>query len=215
MLPVADILSFVRRRLHEVDSEDSTFSDVPSNDGRPDLLGFINDARIPICTASDFSRTATSFIGTGDVNYPLPEDLLEIEKLTTLGIDVEWLSIRDSVPFSPLEPVQANQFSGGYGALVKGNQIYFLPALSSGEQRVLHYRRLIPEVEDVDAALEAPRSYLNCFAYWVLSECFLVKRDQYWSEKYLEKYEREMRRTANREKRRQYPGRRQMKIPRI
>jgi len=215
MLPVADVISFVRRRLHEVDADDSTFSDVPSNDGRPDILGFINDARIPICTAADFSRAATSFIGTGDVNYPLPEDLLEIEKLTTLGIDVEWLSIRDSVPFSPLEPIQANQFSGGYGALVKGDQIYFLPALSSGEQRVLHYTRLIPEVEDVDANLDAPRSYLNCFAYWVLGECFMVKGNERASVKYESKYEVEMRRTANREKRRQFPGRRQMKVPRV
>jgi hypothetical protein len=213
-LKVQSIIDFVRRKLHETDPEDSRFSDEPDPQGKPDLIGFINDSVPEICAEIKYCRKAVRIEGTGQNNYPLPEDLIEIEQMTSLGIRIEWLTIADSAPYSPLEPLQANLFAGGYGAVIKGDQVFFLPTLNSGEQRVLHYIGMEDEVLSADATMRAPRYLRDVYGYYVLSACYEAVRDSFWAEKSLGRAMALIRRRRGNERRRQYPGMRQMKVPR-
>jgi len=211
-LKVASIIKFVRTRLRQPNEADSNFTDEPGGN-KPDLISLINDVRGEVCEYVPYYRQALQYVGTGATAYPLPDGLINVEKITSLGVSLRWLTVEDSGPYSPLEPFQNQAQYGGYGALIKGNNIHFLPGLSGGETRTLHYIGIEPEILDKDATLYAPQYMLDIYGFATLKECYASLKNTYWAEYYEAKYMKRAKRVRGSEMARQFPGVTRMRRP--
>lgn len=192
-IPVSDIISSVRRILKQPDYPEA------------DIIGYLNDSLSALPDRIRALRATTTIIGTGESRYPLPDDVYYLESVSRQNQTVSTPTTIDRINVTDLTSGQAQTGYYDYTHCVYGDDIWFVPPLSSGEQAYLFYRGTIPTVVDSAQELQAPETLRNPLINHIVAE-IMTSYGNPLAPIYVTKYEKSVIEAEHSEIRRQNPG---------
>lgn len=146
MLLVSELITIIRRRLHQPDEAGSAWDD-------PTILSAICESAVELSYDVPYGRAMRFMTGTGVSKYPLPSDCFGVEDVKRGTIEYKAVGIND------MNMVDENNCTSYYSPCfaIFGQHIYFAPALGS-ETVVLRYNRPAPAVENTEDYIDVPVS---------------------------------------------------------